>query len=127
MFWKPLYPALVWAGIILILTLSPWIPTLPAGPWNFSGIDLVVHTVVFGFQCFLLIRGFSRQQKYPLYRDRSASLAMTYTTLFGIFIEILQYYIPNRSMEYFDILADILGAIAGYGTFRLYDRYYSNQ
>jgi glycopeptide antibiotics resistance protein len=118
MFFKHNAPAFYWAVIILFLTLSPWIPSLPQGIWNFSGIDLLAHLIVFGIQAFLLTRGFEKQVKYPLYKKFSGSLAMTYTSIFGIFIEILQYYHPTRYFEFFDIIADIVGSIIGYGAFR---------
>jgi len=112
-------PAFYWAVVILVLTLSPWFPSLPSGPWNFSGIDLVAHFVFFGIQAFLLCRGFDLQNTYPTYQKYYGSFSMTYTSLFGIFIEILQYYHPTRYFEFFDMLADILGSILGFAAYRL--------
>ena len=123
MFHKKLAPAYYWAIFTLFLTLSPWIPSMPTGPWNFSGQDLAAHCIFFGIQSFLLSRGFYFQTRYPLYKKFYGSLAMTYTTLFGIFIEILQFYHPTRYFEFFDMLADIIGAVLGYFAFRMLLRY----
>lgn len=104
-------PAIVW------FTISLWLFTLPGSALpkldlfnKFQG-DKLVHAVIF----FILGIAFM----YPLQslknRKNKFILFITLTTLFiayGIAIEFIQdLYIPFRSFDVGDILADIFGSI----------------
>ena len=36
---------------------------------------------------------------------------MVYVVLFGVFIEFVQFFIPYRSADVFDVLADVTGGL----------------
>ena len=36
---------------------------------------------------------------------------MVYVVLFGVFIEFVQFFIPYRSADVFDVLADVIGGL----------------
>lgn len=83
------------------------------------GFDKLAHALVFAVQSFLLIVGFTRQYAYPYARDNRVKLALILTIGYGGLIEIVQGFIPGRSFEVMDIVADSVGALAGWIVFLL--------
>lgn len=102
-----------WTAITIFLLCIPGSAIPSAGVFATEGIDKVVHAILFGG--IVLLWGFN------LYFRRSDNLKwqriIVMLTLFsvglGIGLEFLQrYYIPNRSFDGIDIIADTTGAIA---------------
>ena len=54
--------------------------------------------------------------------------SLTPAILYGIVIELLQTFIPQRGFDYADVTADIIGAIIGVILFRylIYDKFQDN-
>jgi VanZ family protein len=98
-------PAAAWALVIEALIVWPHPPSLPRA-WSVPGIDKVVHAVLFGVMAVLAMRAL-------LTRDRAWFVAFVGTVAFGAFTEAQQYFIPSRSLELGDILADTAGAAMG--------------
>ena len=103
--WKPL--AIVWLLFISVLFFLPG-SSLPIESWlDAISFDKLVH---FGFFALLLFL-------WRFYGPATNS----YTILFGVAalvygfgVEVIQHFwIPNRSFDLGDVLADITGAIAG--------------
>ncbi len=44
-----------------------------------------------------------------------------YSLLFGIFIEIVQYFLPYRSSELQDVVADLFGTLSGMFLYSVFD------
>ncbi len=97
--------AIAWAVLIEALLLWPHPPALPQ-PIAFSGADKVVHLTLFGTQAFLMARALGA-------RGRRLWWALLVTSAFGALTEIEQHFIPSRSMELGDWMADTLGAAIG--------------
>jgi glycopeptide antibiotics resistance protein len=114
MFLRSTYPAFLWAAVILILCALPGssFPKLTFLDWLRP--DKVVHLIMFGALCFLLIKGFTQQNTFhplSLYPKMYAALL---SIIYGIVIELLQEYIFIwRSGEFFDVVADAFGALIG--------------
>jgi len=47
-----------------------------------------------------------------------------YSLIFGVFIEFVQYFIPYRSAEYGDVVADLTGTLIGIFSYFLLDFLY---
>ncbi len=95
-------PAAAWALFIEALIVWPHPPSLPRA-WNVPGIDKVVHAVLFGVMALLAVRAMAT-------RGRAWFVVFVGTAAFGAFTEGQQYFIPSRSMELGDFLADTAGA-----------------
>lgn len=98
---------LVWAGIVYVLLTSPvdvdtpsWFP-----PW----IDKPAHGIVFGIFAWLWLVPLRWQWRIPVWR--AAMTAFTLASLYGMFTEYLQTYIPYRFGTLSDVLANLLGAL----------------
>lgn len=99
-------PPITWAGVILVGTSVPKVP----GP-DIVGIDKVSHLIAYGILGVLLIRGFRHCQ------HRTVSRAVAWTLIiggiFGALDEWHQSFIPGRSMDVLDFVADFAGLILG--------------
>ena len=114
MFLRHLYPALLWALFILLLCAipGPHIPRLTFLDWLQP--DKIAHLVLFGVLCYLLIKGFRKQQAIQTFTDRSKVWAVLLSSVYGAVVELLQQYVfAKRSGEVLDVLADALGAFLG--------------
>jgi len=103
---------IAWTVITIILLCLPGSAIPSTGVFATKGIDKVVHTILFGG--IVLLGGFNL---YFRRNDKSKwQQIIVLLTLFsiglGIGLEFLQRdYIPNRSFDVYDILADSTGAI----------------
>lgn len=114
-----LWPAAAWSLIILLLTLSPG-EKLPKV--DIFQIDKVVHFFVFGVLMVLSSYGL---KKIFVLKDVPSSpemIAGAYCFGLGIIVEILQLFVPNRSLSAIDIIANSIGVGLGYLVFRLLNR-----
>ena len=117
MFLRPNLPMLLWALIILILTLTPGTHLSEVDMFHFDGADLVIHALIFGVQGFLTSLGFKKQSKFISLRIKTAFYVIVICGLFGMCIEFIQIYIPGRGYELFDMFANVFGVILGYIVF----------
>jgi VanZ family protein len=109
---KKYFLTIVWALIIFVATMVPG-KTIPNVP--IFGIDKLVHFFIFSMLSFLWL--------YDLNKNIKSSLASYYVILlsigYGIFIEIIQRFIPGRSCSIYDIIANSIGVALGYYAFKL--------
>lgn len=104
--WLPalLYMALIWT----ISSLS--LPDVSVSRFPLG--DKGVHFVEYGVLAFLLTHAVFRT--WPRHHPwRTASLAVLITVMWGFVDEIHQGFVPGRSSEGLDLVADSVGAIAG--------------
>lgn len=104
---------IAWTAITIFLLCIPGSAIPSAGVFATEGIDKVVHAILFGG--IVLLWGFNLYFRRS--EDQTWQRIIVRLTLFsvglGIGLEFLQrYYIPNRSFDGIDIIADITGAIA---------------
>lgn len=113
---RRLWPSLVWAIAILILTGLPgkYFPTVLSF-WDWLNPDKVVHVFIFGVQTVLLLYAFRAQFLLRKLRWLYGVLILSLTTLFALLTEILQKYVfIGRHGNAYDFLADLLGVIIGF-------------
>lgn len=73
---------------------------------NFAEVDKVIHVGIFVMLAFLLKLNFPRM---------SFLLFIIITFLYSVLTEVLQEYMAlGRSMELYDLFADIFGLLIGY-------------
>ncbi|MCX6291111.1 MAG: VanZ family protein [Bacteroidetes bacterium] len=114
MFFKSLWPALLWALFILVICGIPGerIPRVDFLDWMKP--DKLVHLFVFGLLSFLLTRGFLNQDVPAFFKDHPKTSAVILSILYGIIIEVLQEYVfIHRSGDVRDAMADAIGAWIG--------------
>jgi VanZ family protein len=104
-------PPTLWAVFTLVLTSIPGadLPEVPVG-----GFDKSVHLALYGTLGFLSVRAAAHARR-PV---GAAVRVLVAVALFAALDELHQRFIPGRSMELFDWVADTLGAAAG-GTLAL--------
>ena len=77
----------------------------------FPGQDKLFHLVVFGILGFLVMGTLPASQSG--YRQRQLWGVTLAVMLYGIADEFHQYFVPGRSVDGYDVLADALGGLLG--------------
>lgn len=103
-------PAILWT--ILIFVLSS-IPDLSGPDLGLSWQDKLDHFVFYAIYGFLLYLAVRFQDRYEWLTHAAWRVTVIFGVLYGITDEIHQYFVPGRSMDWRDVLADGLGIIAG--------------
>ena len=97
-----------WAFLTFML-LKPGVENLEY-PWMFSGIDKILHLVIFA------LLGFTFMATFPKIRFLYFIQIML---LYAFLTEILQDEMEmGRSLENLDMVADTVGVVLGYFTYR---------
>jgi VanZ family protein len=114
-----IWPAVTWFLITTILLCLPG-SAFPKEHWfDKIWLDKWIHIGLFAFMVFLWCRAFLHGvQKRAVAFKRIAF----YFFLYGIVMEFIQkYFIPNRSFDIADVIADGIGCITGlFLSMRLY-------
>jgi aminopeptidase YwaD len=102
---------LLWAAIMLVLTLTP-AAEMPNTPhWELLSFDTAAHAGVFAVLAVLSWFSLRRQSRWPALARQAGPVVMVICVLFGGLIEILQYVMHlGRQAEWTDLLGDSLGA-----------------
>ncbi|MBW3469915.1 VanZ family protein [Arthrospiribacter ruber] len=108
-------PAIIWLIIVIIALLTPG-NNLPKAP-SFPHADKLVHFGIFSILTFLWCRVGTINADYQINWRKLLTNLLVFTIIFPILVEYLQKYIPNRSFEYADIVANLLGGLAGFVAF----------
>ena len=107
---------LVWAAIMLLLTLTPAIdmPRTPA--WKLLSFDTAAHAGVFAVLAVLSWFSLRRQRRWLQLARRAGAAVLVGCILFGGLIEVLQYLMNvGRHAEWTDLAGDTLGAALALG------------
>ena len=99
--------AIAWAGVIFYLSSQPGIDT----PLLFPGQDKLFHLIAFGLLGFLLMG--SMQTTNSGYRTGHVWIVVALVATYGVLDEFHQYFVPGRSVEFYDALADAAGGLLG--------------
>lgn len=101
------YTSLILYWIILLAATSfptSSIPTMGAG-------DKVMHFAAYFGLGVLLNFTLIFQKKYPGLKKKNAAYTILIGTVYAIFDELHQHFIPGRSMEFLDFVADFFGLV----------------
>ena len=97
--------ALTWMGLLFYLSHQPSLPT----PSLFSGQDKIVHVLAYGGLAVMLLGSCSLRAGHYSWRQIGASVVIA--SLYGASDELHQSFVPGRSPEIGDWVADTLGAL----------------
>jgi len=94
---------------IFILTSIPG----KSMPILFGVSDKIKHFGAYFILAFLLNFALLIQKKYLLLSKKSLLATFLLTTLYGLFDEIHQLFIPGRAFDWYDFVADVIGGFLG--------------
>jgi len=105
---------LVYTPLVVYWIILFGATTLPAASMpSFGVVDKVNHLSAYFILAILLFLTLLFQQKIPLAKNRVAAYAFIICSLYGMLDEVHQIFIPGRSAEFLDFLADACGALLG--------------
>jgi len=76
-----------------------------------SGVDKYYHLGAYGLLSFIVYFTLTFQDRISLFKRYSASFTLLLTFIFGVLNELHQLFIPSRTFNKFDLLANILGSL----------------
>jgi VanZ family protein len=79
--------------------------------------DKLVHFLMFTFLTYLMVIGFSKQDRYSKLRFKAPMFTILVVTAYAIIVESIQLFIPIRTFDSLDLVADLVGNISGYYLF----------
>jgi VanZ family protein len=101
-------PPIAWAAVILTLTSIPASDLAPVGAFAFPGADKLVHVGMYGVLGALLARAVGVPPS-----PRTLGRLLLGVLLFAAVDEWHQRFIPGRSADVLDLVADLAGATLG--------------
>ena len=105
-FWLPVF---FYAGLIYWLSSQTGVEAPPL----FPHVDKIFHGVEYGILGWLLARAFMHASWSQPKKHTIQLLAVCAAMLYGISDEYHQSFVPGRSAEYWDVLADTIGGALG--------------
>ena len=115
---RALVPALAWAAVIFVLSSFPGSAYPQVGVWS---ADKLVHVAVYA--ALGLAVSFGMARAWPTWGLRGVfGLAVLLATAYGVSDEVHQSFVPGRSPDVRDVMADFAGAILGAGAYVMYVR-----
>ncbi|MBD2665661.1 VanZ family protein [Richelia sinica] len=99
----------VYLGILLSISLSAYLRIIPTELAQFPYYDTILHFLLLGIAAYLSHQALRKRHIQIL--NISLPLAPLIVLLFCIIDEIIQSFVPYRSADITDLVADILGII----------------
>ncbi|TAH25252.1 MAG: VanZ family protein [Cytophagales bacterium] len=118
-FYKAHGLTILWALLILILTLTPgkFIPKVDY--WAFFSLDKYVHISIFFIQVFLILWN---ARTLRVIDKKIYFISILIGVSYGALIEVIQLFIPQRSFEWNDLLANTFGVFLACVLFYLLEK-----
>lgn len=111
---------ILWALLILILSLIGGIQLPDYTIFNLFTFDKIIHIGMYGTLTFLLINVLRKQGKWLWLQKKSLWYAFLFAWLYGTLIECMQaFLIPNRFGDFYDTIANLVGGIFGILAFQI--------
>lgn len=105
--------ALSWTVITVILLCLPGSMVTGAGLFGIPNLDKIVHIILFGANVLFWGLYFKENSRTGSRLKPIILMLVFLAILLGIIMEFVQlHFIPNRSFDGGDIVADAIGAIA---------------
>lgn len=99
-------PAIAWALAIFIQSSISYIEVLNLG---FDWQDKFYHAIEYGILAFFIRRALIYQPNLIVQRYANW-LTIAIASIYAVSDEIHQYFVPGRSADLSDVLADVIGA-----------------
>ena len=100
-------PAILYAAAIIAVSS---IPNLKGPTLKLVAFDKVAHLLEYAVFAWLAIRAFSNMGP-RVGVNQAFFLAALFVSLFAVFDEYYQRFVPGRQFDIFDILIDVCGAM----------------
>lgn len=78
---------------------------------DFEFSDKLIHIGIYFVLAFLAYLSFIHQDKYTLLNKKAYLFTVIFTVIYGASDELHQFFVPGRSCDVFDWIADVIGAI----------------
>lgn len=101
-------PPLFWIFVIFVLSSIPRLPTVLGVP---EGADKIGHAFLFFILCWLSWRALFYQPHFPLMSRYALLGAFIFTVVYGLLDEFHQRFVPGRTSDIYDVMADAGGAL----------------
>lgn len=101
-------PVVVWAAVVFALSSIPG-TRLP--PVHLTFADKIAHLLVYGILGGLACRALTLTTRWSGTRTLLTSILLA--LCYGISDEVHQLFVPWRSFDGFDVVADVMGATLG--------------
>jgi VanZ family protein len=112
---KAFLPALAWLVAIVFLSTKGGV-SMPK--FDLLQTDKLAHAAAYCLLTWLVLWGISRWRGQVHWRSGLA--AVLFASVFGAGMEYIQFkFFPDRLFEYDDMLANTVGALLGWGMWRL--------
>jgi VanZ family protein len=108
-FWRHQFPAIAWAVVIFGISSLPG-SAVPESP--LPQLDKLFHAGIFFIFCLLLNRALHNQSPFRLLSSYHLVISLVIVIVYGISDELHQTVVPGRTPDFYDALADSLGALA---------------
>lgn len=101
------FPAIYW---LICIFIQSSISDLSTPDLGFNLQDKLAHSIEFGIFAFLLRRFFVYNVRKK-WRLKWYELTLIVGASYAVFDEIHQAFVPGRSADIFDVLADVIGVL----------------
>jgi VanZ family protein len=96
--------------VALVIFIGSSIPAQSFPSLSIFKYDKVIHFVLFFVFCFFTHRAVMFQDRIPFLSQKHLAVSIIFTILYGALDEGHQAFVPGRSPDVFDLLADSAGA-----------------
>lgn len=103
-----------WAIAVMFLTLLPGASMPMTNIWDLFHFDNFAHLFVFLVLTFLTIVGLRKQYTFRVCRFKAVQIGLITCIAYGISLEVIQGMVPDRTMEFQDMIANTLGCLGGW-------------
>ncbi|MFZ1986120.1 MAG: VanZ family protein [Desulfatitalea sp.] len=108
-------PVVVWCAIIFVQSAFAAPDVVPHWPY----IDKFLHAGVYALLGVLLCRALNTLRDWQGHPLKLVLMATLLTALYGLSDEWHQSFVPERSAEVADLLADLIGGLVGSWAYRV--------
>lgn len=115
-FFNSFIPAISWWLIVLGLMCTPGKDFPELGSWtDLIKLDKLIHITVFGLMVYLFSRPIAVKDISIIAKKQTFIKIAIACSVWGLTIEFIQHFwIPGRSMDLYDFVADSLGCYLAY-------------
>ena len=106
-------PVVLYCAAIFIQSSFPSPETIPSLP----GSDKLLHVAAYAILGGLFFRAYRTSRRGNRIRH-AAWVSVLFAACYGISDEVHQYFVPERSADWLDAAADIVGSFAGVMIYR---------
>ncbi len=113
-------PAVGWWLLVLVLMCTPGKDLPELGSWtDLIQLDKIVHICTFGLMALLFMKATDHRSYASPQKKQWALKISLAAAVWGLTIEFIQHFwIPGRSFDLFDVVADAVGAALAFLFYR---------